>query len=177
MSSTFRITIPSSPTGIRLVCGRDSILGGASEAHTFLSVLVLASARSSDSAGVGADGASIGAVGSCAMEAAVMGSAATHSMTAMPTFTGTCEGTRLMVVATAAHEVSPVVDAGLAQPEAEVMWARGRAPSADSATADPRGAFPHEEDPALAAVVCTAVVCAEAAVDMAAEADTSSSAN
>jgi hypothetical protein len=75
-------------------------------------------------------------------------------------------------VATAAHVVSAVVDAALAQPEAEVLWARGRGPSADSATADPRGVFPHEEDPALAGVVYAAAV-----AGMAAEADASGAAN
>ena len=125
------------------------------------------------------------------MAAAVMGSTATHSMTAMPTSTGTCAGSHLMVAATAAHVVlaAPAahagsaaahmvlaaVDVGLAEPE--LIRARARAPSADSATVETRAAFPQEGDPALARVVCMAVECAVVVAGTGAEADASSVAN
>ena len=93
--------------GIRLGCGRVSIPGGALGAHIFLSALASELARSSDTAGVGQRGASIGAAASCVTEAVAMGFTVKPSTTATPTFTGITEGSRLTRAVIAAHAVLP----------------------------------------------------------------------
>lgn len=125
---------------IQLDSGRDSILGGASEARIFLSASVLALAPSSDSGGVGTDGVLIGTTGACCMVAALMRSTAMRSMTAMPTFMGTTEGGRLSRAAVPALVVLALQE--------EAVRARAPVPLADSATAETRGVFPREDSPA-----------------------------
>lgn len=136
-------------TGIRLDYGQDSTPGGELAVLIFLSVLDLVLDRSSDSVGVGADGASIGGTGAYFMAEARTGFTAMLFMIAMPTSTAITEASRLMVVV-----IAEPADLREAEPEvtraAEVMAVRAPAPLAVTAAVERPGDTPREEDPASA---------------------------